>query len=357
MQNKKKIILTGGGSSGHVTLNLSLIPPLLNEDWEIIYIGSINGIEKELLAQFKEIKYYPIQTGKLRRYLSFQNFMDLVKVFIGIAQSFLIIKREKPNIIFSKGGFVSFPVVFAGWLNKTKTLMHESDVTTGLANKLALPFVDKLFTTFETAGKKHPKYEYIGPIVPSKIKQGNRLNAIKKFQLDPDKPMILFMGGSLGAKSINNTVRKNIPILLKNFQIIHLCGKGQLCKDINEKGYIQLEYVNEELADIISFADVVVSRAGSNSIFELLSIKKPMVLIPLPETSSRGEQSLNANMFKDKGYCEIIKDEDLNDDKMFINTITNVYKNKETYIGNMITNNEKISSIEVLVDKIKNHIL
>lgn len=350
----KKIILTGGGSSGHVTLNLSLIPSLLANGWDIVYIGSVSGIERDLLSQFKQVKYYPIQTGKFRRYFSLKNFIDLVKIPIGIVQSFRIIKKEKPDNIFSKGGFVSFPVVFAGWLCKIKILMHESDLTTGLANKVSLPFVSKLFTTFKETAGNNPKYEYIGPIVPSSIRNGDKSKAISMFKLNPDKPILLFMGGSLGSKSINDAVRNNKAVLLKNFQIIHLCGKGQTHEDLNEKGYVQLEYAKEELPDIISAADVIISRAGSNSIFEFLSVKKPMVLIPLPETSSRGEQSLNANKFKDKGYCEIIKDEDLANNELFLETVEFVYNNRNTYLKNMINKNEKISSIEILIDKINN---
>lgn len=357
---KKKIIFTGGGSAGHVTLNLALIPLFKEDGWDVAYIGSKTGIEKDLISKIDGVKYYPIQTGKLRRYFSLKNIADMARIPLGIVQAYFIVRKEKPDIIFSKGGFVSFPVVLSGWLNRKKVLMHESDITPGLANKMSLPFVSKLFTTFEETKSyisDKSKVEYIGPVVSDRLKSGDKLQGLKWLGLTEDKPVILFMGGSLGAKSINDAVRKNLDILLEKFQIVHLCGKGQLDNAIEKIGYKQFEYINKELPDVMSCAEVVVSRAGSNSIFEFLSIKKPMILVPLPETTSRGEQSLNAESFRKKGYCEIIKDEDLKDDEQFINTINKVFDNKEDYKNNMEKHLTRITdngSLFRIIKEIKN---
>lgn len=338
----KKILFTGGGSAGHVTLNLTLIPIFQKNKWEVSYIGSENGIERDIISKLDKVKYYPIKTGKLRRYFSWKNFSDMLNVPKGIVQAYKIIKKENPDIIFSKGGFVSFPVVLSGWLNKKKVLMHESDMTPGLANKMSLPFVSKLFTTFEETQNyiselfnQKSKVEYIAPVVSDRLKDGNPENAITICNLKKEKPIIMIIGGSLGAKSINNAVRRNLDKLLPKYQIIHICGKGQLDPSQNLQGYKQFEYVDKELKDFMASADIVISRAGSNSIFELLNLKKTMILIPLPSTSSRGEQSLNAAVFQRKGYCEVIKDEDLGDNINFLKTIDSVYKNKSTYISNM----------------------
>ena len=330
----KKILFTGGGSAGHVTLNLALIPIFQKEGWKISYIGSVKGIEKDLVSKVDGVTYFEIQTGKLRRYFSFKNFMDMMKIPLGMIQAYLIVRKEKPDVIFSKGGFVSFPVVVAGWLNKIKVVMHESDVTPGLANKLSLPFVTKFFTTFDDTikyVKDKSKVEYIGPVVSDRLKKGVAEKGYEFCGLNSSKPVVLVMGGSLGAKSINDAVRKNLEFILKKYQLVHLCGKGQLDNSIKKEGYVQYEYVNKELPDVMAIADIVVSRSGSNSIFEFLSLNKPMVLVPLSSRASRGEQSQNAKSFEDKGFCETIEDEELGNGKEFLYVINKVYENKEDY--------------------------
>ncbi len=334
----KKILFTGGGSGGHVTLNLNLIPLFQENGWEIIYIGSKNGIEKDLIAQINGVKYYAIETGKLRRYFSWQNFKDALRVPVGIIQAWQIIRHEKPEVIFSKGGFVSFPVVLAGYLNKCKKIyMHESDVTPGLANKMSLPFVSMFFTTFPDTVKyvKNPqKVNYVGPVLSDRLNNGDAEKGKKFCKFKDDKPVIMFVGGSLGAKSINNAVKKNLDKLLAKYNIIHICGKEQT--DGTEKdGYIQFEFVDKEFKDLMALADIVVSRSGSNAIFELLSLRKPMLLIPLPSTSSRGEQTLNALSFQRQGFAEVIYDQDLGKENILINAINDMYAQKLNYIDNM----------------------
>lgn len=355
----KKILFTGGGSGGHVTLNLSLIPLFLQDGWQVVYIGSKTGIEKELVGRIEGVKYYAIETGKLRRYFSVENMKDAMRVPVGIWQAYQIIRREKPNIIFSKGGFVSFPVVIGGYLNRCfKIFMHESDVTPGLANKMSLPFVSTFFTTFpDTQNYVNPKYrskvQYIGPVLSSRLENGNPKEALKMCDFNSKKPVIMFVGGSLGAQSINAAVRKNIYALLEEYQIIHICGKGQLA-DIKRQGYAQFEFVDKEFKDLMAAADVVISRAGSNAIFELLSLKKPMLLVPLPSKSSRGEQSLNAMSFKSHGFADVIKDEDLDTPNLLLSQIDDLYQKRQEYIKTMQQAETKQTSNQKLYEDIIN---
>ena len=332
----KKILFTGGGSGGHVTLNLSLIPLFLNDGWEVVYIGSKTGIERELVGKFADVRYHAIETGKLRRYFSWENFKDAMRVPLGILQAIRIVHKEKPDIIFSKGGFVSFPVVLAGYINRCpKIFMHESDVTPGLANKMSLPFVDTFFTTFPDTQKyvQNPqKVNYVGPVLSTRLEDGDAEHGRNMCFFNKDKPVIMFVGGSLGAKSINHAVIKNLEELLEKYQIIHICGKGQTSLARCE-GYAPFEFVDKEFKDLMALADVVISRSGSNAIFELLSQKKPMLLVPLPSTSSRGEQSLNAQSFQKQGFAEILKDEDA--DKDLIAAVDMVYAHREQYVANM----------------------
>ena len=332
----KKIIFTGGGSGGHVTLNLGLIPLFLQAGWEVVYIGSKTGIENELIKKIKGVKYYSIATGKLRRYFSWENFKDAMRVPLGVFEAWNIIRKEKPDVVFSKGGFVSFPVVFGAWLNGNKRIyMHESDVTPGLANKMSLPFVSTFFTTFaDTADyvSDKSKVRCVGPVLTDRLNNGDAEKARDMCNFKSDKPVLMFVGGSLGAKSINNAVIKNLEALLEKYQIIHICGKGQTALARCE-GYAPFEFVDKEFKDLMALADVVVSRSGSNAIFELLSQKKPMLLVPLPSTSSRGEQSLNAKSFQKQGFAEILNDDKVDVD--LIAAIENVFKYRQDYITNM----------------------
>ena len=351
----KKILFTGGGSGGHVTLNLGLIPLFLADGWEVVYIGSKNGIENELIKKINGVKYYAIETGKLRRYFSWENFKDAMRVPLGIFQAWKIIRKEKPNIIFSKGGFVSFPVVFGGYLAGVKKIyMHESDVTPGLANKMSLPFISTFFTTFaDTADyvKNKDKVCYVGPVLTDRLNNGNPENALAMCNFNAGKPVVMFVGGSLGAKSMNNAVIKHLEKLLNKYQIIHICGKGQIPMARCE-GYAPFEFVDKEFKDLMALADIVVSRSGSNAIFELLSQKKPMLLVPLPSTSSRGEQSLNAQSFKKQGFAEIIKDEEIND--KLPKMIDEVFKYRQEYIKNMESAQWKHTSNKELFEIIGN---
>ncbi|TCP31520.1 UDP-N-acetylglucosamine-N-acetylmuramylpentapeptide N-acetylglucosamine transferase [Scopulibacillus darangshiensis] len=333
---EKKIVLTGGGSAGHVTPNLALIPKLKDQGWHISYIGSHQGIERELIDD-TGIPYYPISSGKLRRYFDAKNFKDPFKVLKGLMQAYILLKKLKPDVIFSKGGFVSVPVVIAGWLNKIPVFIHESDITPGLANKISVKFASKIFVTFDEAAKYLPKEKVLhsGSPIREDILTGNRKKGLEFLGFNEAKPVITVMGGSLGAKKINNVVRGSLKSLLENYQIVHLCGKGNLDAECDHvPGYRQFEYAGEELPDILAATNMLISRAGSNAIFEFLALQKPMILIPLSASASRGDQILNAKSFEKKGYCKVITEEDL-DGGVLERTVTDVYKNRFDFIDNM----------------------
>lgn len=346
----KTIMFTGGGSAGHVTVNMALIPRFLEEGWSVQYIGSESGIERQLIATIPKVKYFPISTGKLRRYMDIQNIKDPFKVVKGLYQAYRLIKTNKPNVIFSKGGFVSVPVVIGAWLNKVPLLIHESDLTPGLANRISIPFATGVCTTFpETGGMlKADKSRHVGAVIRGEVKQGNAERGRDFCGFTRNKPVILFMGGSLGARKINQTVRQALPDLAKRFQIVHLCGKNQVDPSIVIPGYKQFEYVNEQLPDVLAMTDLVVSRAGSNSIFEFLSLKKPMLLIPLTKEQSRGDQILNAQSFEKSGYADILYEEKLTA-KTLTESVERLYDNRKGYIDRMDMS-EEVNALTAVFD-------
>lgn len=337
----RKIIFTGGGSAGHVIVNLALMPKFIEDGWNAYYIGSEKGIEKQLIDNLNNVHYFSIATGKLRRYFDWNNFKDPFKVVKGVYQAYKIIREVKPNVIFSKGGFVSVPVVIGGWLNRIPIIIHESDITPGLANKIAIPFATKVCTTFSETkqGLNKDKVVYVGAIVREELLRGNADKGLSYCSFSKKKPVLLVMGGSLGAKKINGTIRANLTSLLTDFQIVHICGKGNIDPSLKIEGYKQFEYINQELPHIMAMSDLVVSRAGSNSIFEFLALNKPMLLIPLSKKASRGDQILNAKSFQQAGFSEILLEENLTD-KSILEGIYKVYKNKEFYIKNMQKRNK-----------------
>ncbi|MGA8942096.1 MAG: undecaprenyldiphospho-muramoylpentapeptide beta-N-acetylglucosaminyltransferase [Thermoactinomyces sp.] len=345
----KTILFTGGGTAGHVMVNLALIPRFREDGWEIIYIGSENGIEKSLVADLEGVAYYSVSTGKLRRYFDWNNFKDPFKVLKGIFQAYRIIRRLKPNLIFSKGGFVSVPVVLGGWLNRVPVIIHESDITPGLANKIAIPFATKVCTTFPETTKyfNKEKAKFVGAIIRDELRKGDAERGRRLCGFNREKPVILVMGGSLGSRVLNETVRNNLDFLLPRFQIVHLCGKGQVDDTLQKPGYCQFEYLSDPLADVLNMADFVVSRAGSNAIFEFLSLKKPMLLIPLSKAASRGDQILNARSFEKMGYAQVLMEEELSDEK-FLEQLEKLIENKEAFQQRMSENSPEQSMNEVI---------
>ncbi len=314
-----KIAFTGGGTVGHVSVNLSLIPTALEKGHQVFYIGSKNGIEREMIeSQISNIKYYPISSGKLRRYLSFENAKDVFKVLKGILDARRVLKKEKPDLLFSKGGFVSVPVVIAARSLNIPTIIHESDLTPGLANKISLKFSKKIYTTFEDTLKYLPKdkADFVGATIREDLKEGNQQKGYDITGFDSDEKVLLIMGGSLGSKKLNDIIRENLEALLHDYQIIHLTGHGLVDESYKQKGYIQYEFVKEELTHLLSITDTVVSRAGSNAIYEFLTLRIPMLLIPLGLDQSRGDQIDNAKYFESKGYGKMIPEDQLTQFKL-----------------------------------------
>lgn len=332
----KRIILTGGGTAGHVTPNIALIPKLRELGYDIQYIGSYNGIEKELIEPFG-IPYHGISSGKLRRYFSLQNFTDPFRVLKGLSEAKKLIRELKPDIIFSKGGFVSVPVVLAGKKNKVPVIIHESDMTPGLANKLTIPSATKVCCNFPETMNYLPAEKAVltGSPIRQELLTGNRITALDLCGFTADKPVILVIGGSLGSVAVNTAVRAALPELLKTFQIIHLCGKGKVDDSLKEiKGYCQFEYIKNELRDLFALADVVISRAGANAICELLALRKPNLLIPLSARASRGDQILNAHSFERQGFSLVIEEEQLTNATL-LDAVHNLYENREQFINAM----------------------
>lgn len=339
MKDNKTIILTGGGTAGHVSLNEAIIPSLQEAGYSVHYIGSHEGIEKELISgAFPDVPYHSISSGKLRRYFSMKNFTDPFKVLAGIGQAFSSIRKVKPSVIFSKGGFVSVPVVIAAKVANVPVVVHESDVTPGLANKLALPFASHIFTVFKETVKHLPsdKATCTGSIIRQQLFEGNREKGFALCGFTANKPVLLVMGGSLGSVVLNDALRSNVHELLKTYQIIHLCGKGNVDESLlGIEGYKQFDYVTTELPDLLHVADTIVSRAGSNSIFEFLALHKPMLLIPLSAAKSRGDQILNANLFKKQGFAHVLEEERLNSTS-FMTALQALTRDREKILDTMI---------------------
>ena len=348
-----KIVLTGGGTAGHVTPQLAIIPKLLEEGWQIDYIGSEDGIERELISAVPGVSYHAIKTGKLRRYHDLKNLTDPFKVLHGASQATALIKSIAPDVIFSKGGYVSVPVVYGGALNGVPIVMHESDMTSGLANKVCLPFAKVLLCTFpETAAAVGKKGLYVGAPIRPHLLNGNRERGIKLFGFADSKPILLVMGGSLGAQAINRAVRGAITELTKRFQVLHICGNGNTDATYESmKGYVQTEYLNDEMADALACADVVVSRAGSNSICELLALRKPALLIPYPSTASRGDQVVNARSFLNRGYSRVLEQDELTPETL-LKGVIDVYRDRGQLIESMSRSRSE-DSVSKIIEQIK----
>lgn len=309
----RKIVLTGGGTAGHVSPNLALIPRLLQAGYEVDYIGTEKGIEREMIARVPQVHYHAVKSGKLRRYFSWQNFTDPFRVLAGAVQSARLMGKLKPDVVFSKGGFVSVPVVFGAWLHRIPVVCHESDLTPGLANKLCRPFACKFATTFpECADALGAKAEMTGTPLRPELFQGSRARGLALLGFTGEKPVLLMMGGSLGAQSVNKVLREALPELLKRFDLCHICGKGNLEPALEgTQGYRQLEFADKELPDLLATADLVLSRAGSNALCEFQALGKPMLLVPYPKGASRGDQILNAQSLEKRGLCRVLLQEQL----------------------------------------------
>ncbi len=349
----KKIVLTGGGTAGHVTPNIALLPALKEAGYEVSYIGSYDGIEKQLISDFG-IPYTGISTGKLRRYFDVKNFTDPFKVVKGFAEAKKALKEIKPDVVFSKGGFVSVPVVRAAAALKIPCIIHECDMTPGLANKLCIPVAKKVCCNFPETVSYLPKGKAVltGTPIRAELFTGDPNKGREMCGFTADKPVIMVIGGSLGAVAVNYAVRGALPELLKKYQVVHLCGKKKLDESlIGVAGYMQFEYIKDELKDLFAMADVVISRAGANAICELLALRKPNILIPLPANSSRGDQLLNAKSFEQQGYSVVIEQEKITSE-LLVQTIDDVFDRSDDF-RNSMSGSVQEDSIRVIVELIK----
>ena len=344
----KKIILTGGGTAGHVTPNLALLPALKADGFEVHYIGSKNGLECELVKT-AGIPYYGISAGKLRRYMDVKNITDIFRVIKGFGDAIGIIRRIKPDIIFSKGGFVTVPVLAAARMLRVKSVAHESDLTPGLANRLAQPFTHKICVSFPETLAHLPKHKGVltGSPIRQELLHGSRQKGLQLCQWsDGGLPVVLVTGGSQGAAAINACVREALPKLTRRFRVVHLCGKGNL-SGIGIPGYAEFEYVQDGLADLFAMSDIIVSRAGANTLFELLALKKPNLLIPLPRGSSRGDQILNAQSFVGQKFSMVLLEGEMTPERL-LNDILLLYNEREIYTSNMTAHNQGDGTAQVI---------
>ena len=350
----KKIVLTGGGTAGHVTPNIALLTSLKEAGYEVFYIGSYTGIEKQLIEDL-EIPYYGISSGKLRRYKSLKNLSDPFRVLKGYFQARTLMRKIKPDIVFSKGGFVSVPVVLAAGHKRIPVIIHESDMTPGLANKIAIPSATKVCCNFPETLEHLPKDKAVltGSPIRQELLSGNRIAAMDLCHFSADKPVILVIGGSLGSVAVNNAVRLALPELLEHFQIVHLCGKGKVDDSLTSmKGYTQFEYIKDELRDIFALADIVISRAGANAICELLALRKPNLLIPLSANASRGDQILNARSFERQGFSMVLEEEELTKESL-LEAVRKLYNDRSRFMDAMRDSNQQ-NSIDTIIDLIEN---
>ena len=332
----KRIILTGGGTAGHVTPNIALIPELRKLGYDIHYIGSYNGMERKLIEDLN-IPYHGISSGKLRRYFDLKNFTDPFRVIKGMGEAKKLMKELKPDVVFSKGGFVTVPVVFAAKSCNIPVIIHESDMTPGLANKLELPKASRVCCNFPETKDMFPEGKAVvtGTPIRKELFNGNAVDAINFCGFTDNKPVILIVGGSSGSAVINKAIRENIDKLLEHFNVIHLCGKGNLDHSLdNKSGYVQYEYIKKELSSMLALADLVISRAGANAICELLALRKPNLLIPLSANASRGDQILNARSFERQGFSMVMEEEELTDEKLLA-AVHKLYDSREDFINAM----------------------
>lgn len=349
----KKIVLTGGGTAGHVTPNLALLPYLQKAGFEVTYMGSYDGIEKKLIADF-DVPYLGIATGKFRRYLDVKNFTDPFRVIKGFGEARKYLKELQPDVVFSKGGFVSVPVVRAAASLKIPCILHESDMTPGLANKLCIPVAQKICCNFPETLDTLPEGKAVltGSPIREELTQGNKLMGLDLCGFTANKPVLMVMGGSQGAAAVNKAVREALPKLLENFQVVHLCGKGKLDNIyLSTPGYKQFEYIKSELKDLFAMADVVISRAGANAICELLALKKPNILIPLPTAGSRGDQLLNAASFETQGFSMVINEDDLTTN-LLVNKVNELYDNRQQFTEAM-SKSQQMDSIPMILQLIR----
>ncbi|WP_091204613.1 undecaprenyldiphospho-muramoylpentapeptide beta-N-acetylglucosaminyltransferase [Oribacterium sp. WCC10] len=356
-----KVVLTGGGTAGHVTANIALLPQMRRDGYEVYYIGSYEGIEKKMMES-EGVPYTGIATGKLRRYFDIKNFSDPLRVIKGYREARKALKEINPDIVFSKGGFVAVPVVWAAHSLHIPVVTHESDMTPGLANRLCLGAADKICCNFPETLKALPEGKAVltGSPIRERLLMGTREEGLEMTGFDGKKPVLMIIGGSLGSVAINTAVRKLLPRLLEEFDVVHVCGKGNLDDSLQDtKGYRQYEFITNGLRNLYAIADLVISRAGANVICELVALKKPNILIPLPRDASRGDQILNAESFKKQGFSYVLDQHEMEKDiELLYDAVHEVHLRKSGYIiamQNSDQGNGVDHVIQVLRDVAKAH--
>lgn len=324
------VVFTGGGSAGHVTPNVALIEQALSRGWQVDYVGSRHGMEHDIIGALP-VPFHHIASGKLRRYFSWQNFIDPFRIVWGTLQALFLMLRLRPNAVFSKGGFVSVPLVIAAWLSRVPVVSHESDVTPGLANRLTFPFCRRICLTFDETQRylKQGKTVVTGTPIRRALREGDAARGRQWLGIDDAKPMLLVFGGSLGAAVINQQIRSVLDALLQTFYVVHVTGAGQLDATLDRTGYIQKEYITDNFGDVLASAGLVVCRAGANTLYELFYLRKPHLLIPLPEAASRGDQIDNALTFVQAGYSTALMEDELNSEKL-VASIVDIYARRES---------------------------
>ena len=349
----KRIVLTGGGTAGHVTPNMALIPRLQQDGWEVHYIGAANSVEQGLISAIPGVTFHTVSVGKLRRYFDVKNFSDPFRVIKGVFEAKGIIHKIKPSVVFSKGGFVSVPVVYGAKMNGVPVVIHESDMTPGLANKLSVPFAKAECCTFPEAVKyAHGKGVYTGTPIRPEILAGDRERGRRFFGLNDNLPVVMVVGGSSGARAINEAVVAALPKLTANFQVLHLCGKGNVSAALEgTPHYVQCEYLNEEMADAYACADIMISRAGSNALCEILALKKPALLIPYPKGASRGDQILNAESFRQRGFSHVLMQEELTPERL-VDAAIELYHDRGALYDAMNADNNNTNGIEKVLEQV-----
>lgn len=305
-----RLLVVGGGTAGHVLPALPVIALMQARGAKVSFVGGRSGLEERLVAE-AGVDFHAISAGKLRRYLSLQNLLDLFRIVAGVWQSIWLVRRLRPDVVFSKGGFVSFPVALASWLWRIPLVAHESDLTPGLANRLVLPFVDTLCVSFaDTRVSSKVRVVHSGTPLRPAILQGDAASGRRALSVPGDRRLLLVTGGSLGADKLNAAIRDALPRVLPKYEVLHVCGSGKI-QPMDVAGYTQVEYVDQGWGDMLAAADIVVSRAGANALFELLVLGKLNLLVPLSARASRGDQLDNAAYAAQRGYSKVLQEEDL----------------------------------------------
>ena len=349
----KRIVLTGGGTGGHVTPNLALIPRLQADGWDVHYIGGANSVEQSMIERVDGVTYHSVSVGKLRRYFDLKNFTDVFRVVRGVFQARKLIKEIGPQVVFSKGGFVSVPVVYGAYMNRVPVVIHESDLTPGLANKLCARLARAECCSFpESVKYTKGKGVYTGSPIRPELFNGDAERGKRLFGLNGTSPVLMVVGGSSGARAINDAVREALPELTSTFQVLHLCGKGNSLSELDgTPNYVQCEYLNEEMADAYACADVIISRAGANALFEILALKKPALLIPYPKGASRGDQILNAQSFRERGFSRVIAQEDITTEPL-VREVVSLYHDRGELYEAMQKDRSNADGVDAVLEQI-----